>query len=222
MPYDPDDLYTAEPKLLSIDCFPTFFTPPAPPNYDTIMAGSTRYQRVSEEMRASMDSSTGNAELDAGLLLLDPMRGDDDNEPPKKEHKFSCHPTLFLRLICICLLVPAFVLFILSRRPRCLAAAIFSCIVIVRNVLVIIHHILSRHLRIRIEFRNGSPRLGKPDRSCPDWLKQGPLYLLLDLALFTVLLIVTIIATQGSYNWYYGGARNDVVVPACIIQYIGR
>lgn len=233
MPYDPDDLYEAEPKLLSISCFPTFFspapaptpTPQAPPTYEHIMAGNTRYHRVSEEPRVSMQSTTGNADLDAALLLLEPSESgsDDEDAPPKNEHKFKCHPTVLFRLIAVCVLISSFVLFVVSRRPRSVAATIFVCFALIRNILVIIHHIIKRHIRIRIEFRNRSLRSRSPRNSCPEWLKSGPLHLLLDSALVIVLLITTIIATQGSYGWRYGyDYRTQFVVPACILAYIGK
>jgi len=225
MPYDPDDLYEAEPKLLSIHCFPTFFTPRAPPTYEHIMAANTRYHRVSEEPRVSMQSTTGNADIDASLLLLEPTDNDSDDgdAPPKNEHKFKCHPTVFLRLIAVCVLISSFVLFIVSRRPRSVAATIFVCFALVRNILVIFHHIIKRHIRIRIEFRNRSLRSGSPRKSCPEWLESGPLHLLLDSVLVIVLLITTIIATQGSYGWRYRyDHRTQLVVPACILAYIGK
>jgi hypothetical protein len=228
MPYDPDeDLYTAEPKLLSLDfsCFPVFYAPPAPPDYDLIMAPNTHYHRV-DEARPSMESSV---DLEEGLLLLDPMGSDDGNEPSKPEHKFRCHPTLFFRLLTICLLIPSFVLFILSERPRSLSATIFAMIAIVRNALVLLHHCLSRQLKIKfsVELRNRRTRRnGKPSRKCPDWLKQiltvGPLHLLIDLILSGLLLICTIIATSGAYGWHWGRYRGhpNYAVPACILAYI--
>lgn len=223
MPYDPDDLYTAEPKLLSLDCFPVFFTQPVPPpDYDIIMAGNTRYQRISDDMnRVSMESS--NPELDAGLLLLDPMATrDDDVAPPKKSYKFSCHPTLFFRLLAVCVFIPAFVLLILAHRPRNLSSIIFVAFSMTRNILILLHHICSSLLRIKfsIELRGRGPIVRKPTRSCPDWLKQGILHVLLDLILFTVTLITTIIANSGAYawRWYY---NNDLVVPGCVLSYIG-
>ncbi|KAF8859689.1 hypothetical protein BDZ45DRAFT_725043 [Acephala macrosclerotiorum] len=228
MPYDPDeDLYTAEPKLLSLDfsCFPVFYAPPAPPDYDLIMASNTCYHRVGEA-RPSMESS---ADLDEGLLLLDPLGSDDGNEPPKEQHKFTYHPTLFLRLIAICLLIPAFVLFILSNRPRNLSATIFAMIAIIRNVLVLLHHCLSRQLKIKfsIELRNRrSRRNGKSTRKCPDWLKQvltvGPLHFLVDLFLCVLLLICNIIATSGAVGWHWGryGGHPNYTISGCILTYI--
>jgi hypothetical protein len=207
MPYDPDDLYTAEPKLLSLDCFPVFFSQPAPPDYDLIMANNTHYHRV-EDPRASMESSAGASD-DTGLLLLDPTGSDDGDAPPSREHKFSCHPTLFLRLIAVCVLLPSFVICVLVLQPRFLAVTIFICFAIIRNALVVSHHILSRKIRVRfsIELRSRAPRATRPSRSCPEWLKQGPLHLLIDLILVSLLLITTIIATPA--------------VPAYILVYIG-
>jgi hypothetical protein len=83
-----------EPKLLAIDCFPTFFTPPPPPHYQVIMAANTRYHRLPEDNRAPFESPTRDAEL-----LLGPLSSGKNPTAPKKEHKFSYHPTLFLRLV---------------------------------------------------------------------------------------------------------------------------
>jgi len=233
MSYNPDDdLYEAEPKLLSIpfECFPafpkfptfpTFFNPPiAPPNYDLIMAGNTRYHRLPEEPRVSMESSTGG-DLDAGDLLLDPLRNDESPTSSKGERKFSCHPTLILRLLATCILSISFILFVVDHRPRSLSAIILVSFVVARNVIVIIHHIVSQHIRVHIEFRNRQPRVRAPKRSVPEWLKQGWFHLLLDLVLFANLLITTIIATQGSRNWYRWNAGN-LVVPACVLAYVGK
>jgi hypothetical protein len=217
MTFNPNDLFTAEPKLLSLDCFPTLFTPLSPPDYHLIMAGNTRYHRLPEDSRLSMESETGNAEHDATLLLLEPS--DDGNSSPKKESKFTFHPTMIFRLITICLLIPSFVLFILSHRPRSTSAIVFVTLAIVRNILVILHHVISRHIRFKIEFRNGSSRFPRPRRSCPTWMKQGPLHLLLDLVHVVLLLITSIIATQGSYGWY---RSSRLTVPACILAHIGK
>ncbi|KUJ14053.1 uncharacterized protein LY89DRAFT_721182 [Mollisia scopiformis] len=223
MPYDPDDLYTAEPKLLSLDCFPVFFVQPAaPPDYDLIMAGNTRYHRISEDNRASMESS--NPELDAGLLLLDPTRDDDGNPPPKKSYNFSYHPTLLFRFIAICLFIPSFAMLVVTDRPRNLSAIIFICISFVRNILVILHWICSKRLRIRfsIELRNRGPVVGKPKRGCPAWLKHGLLHILIDFILVVVTLITTIIANSGANNWYWRSRHNGLVLPACVLSYIGN
>jgi len=229
MSYDPDDdLYTAEPKLLSIpfECFPafptfpTFFNPPtAPPNYDLIMAGNTRYHRIPEETRVSLESSTGG-DLDSGDLLLDPLRNDESHALPK-ESKFSCHPTLILRLLATIILTISFILFVIDHRPRSLSAIILVSFVVARNALVIVHHIVSQHIRVRIEFRNRQPRVRTPKKNVPEWLKQGWFHLILDLVLFAVLLITTIIATQGSRNWYPWVA-GKLVVPACVLAYVGK
>jgi hypothetical protein len=228
MPYDPDDSYTAEPKLLSLDCFPTFFIQPLPPpEYDIIMANNTRYHRLSDENRVSMESE--NPELDASLLLLDPMRSTATlpQNPPKKSYNFSCHPTLFFRLIAVCVLIPSFVLFVISQpqRPRNLSAVILVCFAMVRNILVIFHYMIASHLRIKfsIELRNRGPVL-KSERKCPDWLKRGVFHILLDLVLVTLLLITTIIANSGAYEYYRYRSRvsnSGVVISACVLSYIG-
>lgn len=94
----------------------------------------------------------------------------------------------------------------------------------VRNILVILHYILSKKLRIKfsIEFRNRGEVFKGRDRKrkCPEWLKQGVVHVLLDLVLVTVLLITTIVANSGAYGWwrYYD---NNLVVPACVLSYIG-
>lgn len=219
MPYDPDDLFTAEPKLLSLDCFPVLFIQPVlPPDYNIIMSGNTRYHRISEDMRQSMESLS--PEVDAGLLLLDPTRRDDDDDtPPKKEIRFSCHPTLLFRLIAVCCFVPSFVLFIVRQQPRTIPAIVFVCFAFVRNIFVIIHYICSKQLRINfsIEFRNRSLVSAKPGRSCPGWLKKGIFHVILDIILVFVLLAVTIVI-NGDLRWLYG---SDGVLAACILSYIG-
>jgi hypothetical protein len=222
MPFDPNgDLYIAEPKLLSIDCFPIFSPRPAPPDYDLIMAANTRYNRVSEERRLSVDSSAGNEDLD--VLLIDPHANDDGDTPPNKEHRFRCYPTVFTRLTCIILFIASFVLLIIGRRQGAIPAAVFVCIAFVRNIIVILHHIFSKHLRLRLEFRNRSPRSGKPRKGCPEWAKHGRLHLLLDVVLIIILIITAIIAATQSSNWSYGyyWENTGAVVAGLILDFVG-
>jgi hypothetical protein len=211
MPYDS---YSGEPepKLLAIDCFPTFFTPPPPPHYQVIMAANTRYHRLPEDNHASFESPTRDAEL-----LLGPLSSGKSLTPPKKERKLSYHPTLFLRLVGLGLLIASLILFVAARRPRSLSAIIFICIAIVRNFLVVFHHYVARFIRIRIELEliNGAAEPKRPARSCPGWLKQGPIHVALDLILAFVLFITVIIATQGSYHW-----DRRSVIPACILAWV--
>ncbi|KAE9362892.1 hypothetical protein N431DRAFT_433594 [Stipitochalara longipes BDJ] len=219
MPFDPEgDLYTAEPKLLSIDCFPTFFPRPAPPDYDLIMAASTRYHRVPGELRPSMDASPRDEDL--GVLLIDPHASDDEDTPPSKEHRFSIYPTAILRSLAICVFTTSFVLLIVGKRTRSIAAIVFIGIAIVRNFLVVIHHIFSKHLRL--EFRHRSPRTRKSSRKCPEWVKHGRLHLFLDLVLVTVLFITTIVSTQAPYRYrYYYYENTPVIAAGCILAFIG-
>jgi hypothetical protein len=200
-----------EPKLLAIDRFQTFFTPP-PPHYQVIMAASTRYHRLREDNRASFESPTRDAEL-----LLGPLSTGKNPTPPKKEHKLSYHPTLFLRLVVLGLLIASLTLFVIARRPRSLYAIIFICIILARNFLVAFHHFIARFIRIRIELEliNGSTDPRKRARSCLGWLKQGPIHIALDLILAFVLLIIVIIATQGSYHW-----DRRSVIPAYILAWV--
>lgn len=211
MPYDSYS-EEPEPKLLTLDCFPTFFTPPAPPQYEVIMAANTRYHRLPEDNHASFEAPTRDPEL-----LLGPLSGAENPAPPKKGHKFSYHPTLFLRLVVVGLLVASLILFVIARRPRSLSAIIFVCIVLVRNVLVVFHSFVARFIRIRIDVelvsRPSDPK--KPTRGCPSWLKKGPIHVALDLILAFILLITVIIATQGSYHW-----DQRSVVPACILTWV--
>jgi hypothetical protein len=225
MPYDPEDIYTAEPKLLSLSCFPTLFTPVPPPDYNLIMASNTRYHRVPEQSRLSMESVAVDPEIDVeGLLLLDPVGSDvDDEHDATPKHKFTCHPTAITRIISVLLFIPSLIVLIVANRRRNTSAIIFVAIAIARNILVIFHHIVSRHIhiRIRIEFRDVPIRGRSPRRSCPSWLEQGPAHVLLDLILIGVVLVTTIIATQGSYGWGRY-SYNNVVVAGCILAYIGE
>lgn len=200
MSFDPEgDLYTAEPKLLSIDCFPFLFSRPAPPDYDLIMAATTRYQRVPEENRPSMDSSSGNEDHD--VLLIDPYINDDGDTPPKKGHSFTCHPTVFFRLVSNCILIISLVLLIVGTRKSAIPAEVFICIVLVRNFLVILHHVFSKYILFRLEFRNRSPKAPKRRRCCRSWGKHGRLQLLLDLfvrSLFTLVVTCFILWELGA------------------------
>lgn len=230
MPYDPDDIFTAEPKLLSLDCFPVLsIRPLSPPEYDLVMAANARYQHLPDANRVSMESQSQDDATDASLLLLDPMRSSIEErlqlQHPKKSYNFTAHPTLFFRSFAVVLLITSFVMFIVSEPDthRNIPAIILTCFAFVRNILVILHHLLSTTLRIRfsIEFRNRRPRSAKSKRSYPGWLKQGLGHFLLDSVLVMLLLIMTIVSNKAPYiYWRYNG-YSGLHLPACVLSYIG-
>lgn len=191
MTYDPDyNLYTAEPKLLSIACFPTFFPAPiSPPNYERIMSNAS-YYHVPERRLMSSSVCSEPADLDEGLLLLDPLGNESESGDDKASgHKFTCYPTIILRLIAILVFSPAFVIYIASGS---LLATIFVGFAIGRNILVISHWILCCYINIRVELkkRDRSTRdIGKLARTCPTWLKPSLFYVILDLAVIVSLII---------------------------------
>jgi hypothetical protein len=211
MPYDSYS-EEPEPKLLTLDCFPTFFTPPAPPNYEVIMAANTRYHRLPEGDRASFEAPARDPEL-----LLGSLSAGGNPTPPKKVQKFSYHPTLFLRLVVIGLLIASFILFVIARQSSSLAPMIFVCITLVRNVFVVFHNVVARFIRIRIDFelisRPSDPK--KPARGCPSWLEKGLIQVVLDLILVSILLITVIIAEQRSFYW-----SERSIIPGCILAWV--
>lgn len=232
MPYDPTNIYTAEPKLLSLSCFPTsLFKVVHPPSYDAslltivkppsyeIMPGP-RYQRISEESRGrvSLESSVGDEIPDSTLLLQDHMRVA-DHDHQAGQHKFTVHPTAILRLVAVSVHLLSFGLLCASKRPRNLSPEIVIPIAIARNVIVLSQE-FSRHIRIRVEFRNGSITRGliKPSAKLPAWLKSGYVSLLIDVVLMTALIITSIIATSGSSGWYY----RRLAVPGCVLMHIAE
>lgn len=225
MTYDPTDIYAAEPKLLSLSCFPTsLFSVVQPPNYDLIMA-SARYHRVPEEEnrgRVSLDSSIGDNNVDSELLLSDPMRTSDHHDPPAKQHKFSFHPTLLSRSLAVAVFIMSCILLGSSRRNRNIFALVILSLAIIRNVIVIIHHLFSRKIRIRIEYRNQRLGFPKSDLKIPGWLKTTA-HILVDILLVVLLIIAGIIATQGSKGWYYWrDPWTSLAYPGCVLLHIGK
>ncbi|KAH8750621.1 hypothetical protein F5882DRAFT_420917 [Hyaloscypha sp. PMI_1271] len=183
------------------------------------MAANTRYHRVPEDCR-SMDSSTRNEDLD--VLLTGPDANGSEDQPPRNEHRFACHPTFFFRLISVCVFLPSFVLLIIGHRQASIPAIVFVSFALVRNFLVVLHHIFSKHVRLHLEFRNRSPRTRKCSKSWLGWLKHGRLHLLLDMVLLAILFITAILGSRASsrYRWY-NGERTPEAAAGCILAFVG-
>jgi hypothetical protein len=111
---------------------------------------------------------------------------------------------------------------IIGNRQASIPAIVFICFAIIRNFLVVLHHIFSKHVRLHLEFRNRSPRTRKSSKSWLGWLKHGRLHLLLDMVLLIILFITTILGTRAPsrYRWYYGERASEVAA-GCILAFVG-
>ncbi|PVH86296.1 hypothetical protein DL98DRAFT_526829 [Cadophora sp. DSE1049] len=175
------------------------------------MAGNTHYHRLPEDNRPSLDS-TGEDER-----LLDPSDDNHDDNPttPKqKQFKYCFHPTLIFRFVAFVLYLSAAITFLVSGRYSTLVAIIFNFLAVARQVLVLLHHILTRFIRvrIRIELReSGSSITTKPKKKTPAWLLPGFISVGIDLVLAIVVLFTTA-AINHHTMWYYGDTLGGKIV----------
>ncbi|KAH7390163.1 hypothetical protein BKA64DRAFT_645090 [Cadophora sp. MPI-SDFR-AT-0126] len=177
------------------------------------MAGNTHYHRLPEDNRPSLES-TGEDER-----LLDPSNDDDNHDddptsPKQKQFKYCFYPTLIFRFVAFVLYLSAAITFTVSGRSHTLPAIIFTFIAVGRQVMILLHHILTRFIRvrIRIELReSGSSITTKPKKKVPVWLLPGFVQAAIDVVLALVVLITTIVIPHH-YTWYYGDTLGGKIV----------
>ena len=139
------------------------------------MAADSPYHRLPEDNRPSMDSTPGD---DQRLIDSDPLYDDDEPAPPKKgafNIKLSYHPTFYLRLLALCLLISAFGIFTAaaSRHSNAIPSIVFIGIAILRNIVVLYFHLVGYSLiRIHIEIagRTTSTSSSQPKKWRPSVL----------------------------------------------------
>lgn len=174
------------------------------------MAGKTQYHQLPDDNRPSLESIPGDEER-----LLNPLEDELYESPPKKrtEFNFSHHPTFFLRLLNVCLLSISLSFFIVTEQNNGIAAIVFICLALLRNVLIVFRHFMSRWVHFRIELVGSSKRTGR----LPAWLKKGAIQVIIDLLLFTTLIITVSVASKPDYWW----RRNTgLLLPGCILGWI--
>jgi hypothetical protein len=183
------------------------------------MADNTRYHRLPEDNRPSLDFIPGDDER-----LLDPADDGDDQNPPKKDNElsFSFHPTLILRLVNVIFLTISLAFYIICRQRIAIAAIVFTCIALLRNLLVLLglfQRLITRRIRFHIEIV-GSSRSTKPAKA-PAWLKSGGLQVALDLLVALTLLITVTVAIKADDSYRWGWNRKaELLVPACVLGWI--
>lgn len=187
------------------------------------MAGTTRYHRLPE---AEDDSRPSLDVPDEDARLLDPS-ADNTSEPslPKKKlgWNYSFHPTFFLRLLVLIMLIIDVALFIASRADKTIFIIIIMFIAIVRNLLVLIHHLLTRviSIRIRIELRRTGSSISAKKSTWPKWLSgRGAVEVGIDLVLIALLFGATGNAMNGSYNGYWYRNADEATIFSWVIWYV--
>lgn len=121
-----------------------------PPKYQE-MAENTRYHRLPEDNRPSMDSDSIVSDEERALINIDPF--DNELASLKQESrgcKFTWHPTVLTRLISLSLLSTGLAFLIVSRQQKSIAAIVFVCIALARLILVLLHHLFGSFIRIKI------------------------------------------------------------------------
>ncbi|KAH7312071.1 hypothetical protein BKA65DRAFT_558694 [Rhexocercosporidium sp. MPI-PUGE-AT-0058] len=177
------------------------------------MAGDTRYHRLPEDNRPSLDSA-GEDER-----LLDPREDthdDDPTSPKKKQLKYSFHPTLLFRFVSFVLYLAAAIVFLVSRRQASILGAIFAFIAMGRQTWVLLHHLLTRFIRVRVRIelrQSGSSITTKPKKKVPAWLLLGFVQVAIDVLLVSLALGTTL-PIPHHYMWhgYFGPVLGGKVV----------
>jgi hypothetical protein len=108
--------------------------------------------------------------------------------------------------------------FIVSRQRKAIAAIVFTCFVIVRNILVLFQHFIGRWIRFHIEIV-GTSRSTRPGNA-PRWLKRGRMQIAIDLVIALALLITVTIAHNGGRADNYWWPFPHLLLPACILGWI--
>ncbi len=176
------------------------------------MAGNTRYHRLPEDARPSMDSA-GEDER-----LITPNDGHDTpTSPKKKEFRYSFHPTFFFRFVAGVLFLTSAIQFVISHRRHSIPIGIFNFIALGREIWVLLHHFLTRYIRVRvrIELRGSESSIStQPKKKLPSWLLLGFVQVAIDL--FLVPFIIGLcLAVRHHQTWYYGAT-----LPAKILTFI--
>jgi hypothetical protein len=180
------------------------------------MAERTQYHLLSEDNRPSLDSIRGDDER-----LLDPADDGEDQPPPKKGNElcYSYHPTLIIRLLNVILLSIMLAFYIVCHQYIAIAAILFTCIALLRNILVLFHHFVARWIRFHIEIV-GSSRSINPGKA-PAWLQKWSVQVVLDLFVVVTLLISVIVALKGGNSYRRWWNRNEMLLtPACVLGLI--
>lgn len=176
------------------------------------MAENTRYHLLPDENRPSLDSTIGDDQQ-----LLEPTDDGQDTPPSKtKELTFSYHPTLVLRLLNIILFTISLAFFIVTRDDRTIAAIVFTCFALLRNLLVLSHHLSTRWIHIRFEMVATSKSVRA--KKTPAWLGKAIQIALDQLLVFTLLITVTV-AYKSSHSYWYGW-EHPLLLPACVLGWI--
>jgi hypothetical protein len=132
-----------------------------------------------------------------------------DDSPPsqnKKEFKYRFHPTFYFRLVASILFLTTAIQFLVSHRQHGVAAGVFNLIAFGREIWVLLHHLLTRlvRVRVRIELRATRSSISvPPTKRLPSWLLLGAVQAALDLVI--VPLVISLVAAVPHHRTYYHG-----------------
>ncbi|KAL2062275.1 hypothetical protein VTL71DRAFT_6541 [Oculimacula yallundae] len=175
------------------------------------MAGTTRYHRLPEDTRPSLDSTGEDAHL---LDARSDTPHDNPTTPKKKEFKYCFHPTIYLRFVAFALYLSSAIVLIISGRRMSVAAGVFAFIAMARQIWVLLHHILTQFIRVRvrIEFRESRSSITtKPKKRVPAWLLLGFVQVGIDV-IVAVLALSTAAVVPHHNTWYYGETLSGKIV----------
>jgi hypothetical protein len=179
------------------------------------MVANTRYHRLPEDNRPSMDSIAEDERL---LGPVSEVSDEPTSPRSQKEIIFSYHPTFIIRLINMIFLTIGLAFFIVSRQRRAIAAFVFTSFALFRNVPVLFQLLIGRWTQFRVEIvGNSSYTL---QEKAPSWLKRGRIQVAIDLVIVLGLFIdVPIAYNHGNGDGYYRRMPQRAV-EACILGFI--
>ncbi|KAI9046931.1 hypothetical protein LZ554_009007 [Drepanopeziza brunnea f. sp. 'monogermtubi'] len=166
------------------------------------MAANTRYHRLPEDTRPSIDS------INEDSRLITPIPDSDDSPPSpnKKEFEYRFHPTFYFRFVAGILFLATAIHFLVSHRQHSVAAAVINLVALGREIWVLLHHLLTRlvRVRVRIELRGSRSSISvPPGKRLPSWLLLGAVQAALDLLI--VPLVISLVSAVPHHRTYYHG-----------------
>lgn len=186
------------------------------------MPAEPSYHPLVDDSRASMESLPSDSQR-----LLDPDPQDTDSRPPAPKKgvfrlRLSYHPTVYLRLLVLCLFISAFGVFIASQQPNTIPSIVFLSFAILRNIVVLYCHFVGNYfIRVHIEIvgLTSSTSNSKPKKWHSSWFQQRLFQIAIDWILIGVLIATSVTAKFNQRRWY-SWAYEATVLPACILTWI--
>jgi len=179
------------------------------------MAESSRYHLLHGDNRPSLDSLAGDDER-----LLGPAEDEPISPTKGRGFRFSFHPTSYLRSLIFILHTISFAFFIVAHRKSAIPAILFTSFAMVRNLSVLLHHGVARHIHFHVEFvgTSRSNRLPKVP-ALRHSIKKEWVQVAIDLFIIGLLIIAIPIALKANRGHYYW-RRPTLLLEGCVLGWV--